>query len=473
MIYRILIDGVDATADVIEATWRLGVKRADDRVGTGRGRLIMDNETGVYGSERMGALAMAQGTPVSIDIDDGGSWRRLFTGEVAYTEPQAGDYGRRMVTLSIVTVESRLLHTMVRPGLLLDVRSDEAIEAVLSHVDLDGLPRDVGEGAARFASFGEQWGGGAAALRVIQAVAQAEGGRFMADREGVVVFRGRDYGLSAGDPDATLAGLGEDAAYTYGGEVYNRVRVSIRPRRVGTPNTVLWRLDGAQRIRPNRPLTMIVRLRDSQGRGVGAAYIETPTAGVDYVANTQPDGSGTDKTGNVSVSIVAIEGGAVTLSIENSGANAVYVLAGAQVRGTPVLGGDVAWVERSDHASAAAYGPRTLSLPLPLLDSVEAGEARADFELAGRSDPRGVLARLTLSERAGFGYAMARSLFDRVRVIDPHTGHDGVYTIIGELHRVTMGGTRHQTVWTLERLPMTAYWTVGVGMLGGGTALAG
>lgn len=473
MKYRILIDGVDATADVVEARWRLGMGRPDERVGAGRGRLVMDNEGGQYAPERGGSLALAQGAPVTIDIDDGGSWQRLFTGEVAYAEPQAGEYGRRMATLSIASVEARLLQTVVRTGLLLDVASHEAIESVLSHPDLDSLARDVGQGAARFASFGEQWGGGVAALRVIQAVAQAEGGRFSVDREGVLIFRGRDAALSAGDPDATLNGLGEDAAYTYGGEVYNRVRVSVRPRRVGNPNTVLWTLDGAQRIRPNRPLIMTMRLRDSQGRAVGAAYIDAPVAGTDYQANTEPDGSGVNKTAHITINVVAIEGGAVTLSIENSGANAVYLLAGAKLRGTPVLGGDVVWVERSDHTSAAAYGPRTLTLPLPLLDSVEAGEARADFELTGRADPRGALVRLTLSERAGFNYAMARSLFDRVRVIDPHTGHDGVYTIIGETHRITMGGARHQVVWTLERLPLTEYWTVGLGMLGGGTALAG
>lgn len=473
MRYRVMIDEIDVTADVVEASWRLGVRRVDDRVGTGRGRLIMDNEAGIYAPERDGAWSVAQGTPVTIEMDDGGSWLRLFTGEVVYLEPQAGEYGKRLVTVSIATVESRLLHTLIRPGLLLDVRSDEAIEAVLSHPDLDGLSRDIGAGAAVFASFGELWGGGAAALRVISAVAQAEGGRLMADRDGVLVFRGRDSELSAGEPVATLTGLGEDAEYTYGGEVYNRVRVSVRPRRVGSPNTVLWTLDGAQRLRPNRPLTMIVRLRDGGGRVVGAAAIESPVAGVDYVANTSPDGTGTDTTGDVTMTVVAVEGSSVTLRLENSGANAVYVLAGAQVRGTPVLGGDVAWVERSDHESAGLYGPRSLSLALPLLDSVEAGEARADLELAERSDPRGALVRLTLSERAGFGYAVARTLFDRVCVIDPHTGHDGVYTIIGEAHRVTMGGARHQTVWTLGRTPLAGYWTLNVGELGGGTALAG
>ncbi len=473
MMYRVMIDDVDATADVVEMSWRLGVRRVDDRVGRGHGRIILDNEDGQYAPERDGALGFSPGTPVTIEVDDGGSWRRMFTGEVAYAEPQAGEYGRRMATLSIAGTESRLLHTLVRPGLLLDVMSHEAIESVLSHPDLDGLPRDVGEGAAHFASFGEQWGGGAAALRVIQAIAQAEGGRFSADREGVLTYRGRDYALVSGSPDATLDSLGEDATYIYGGDVINRVRVGVRPRRVGNPNTVLWTLDGAQRIRPTRPLTLIVRLRDGQGRAVGAAYIESPEVGVDFTANAQPDGMGDDKTSDVSVTVVAIEGGAVTLAIENSGANAVYLLDGARVRGTPVIGGDVAWVERSDNTSAAAYGPHTLSLQIPLLDSLEAGESRADFELAGHADPRGALSRLTLSERAGFGHALARSLFDRVRVMDPHTGHDGVYTLIGEMHKVTMGGARHQTVWTLERTPSAEYWSVGLAPLGVSTLLAG
>lgn len=470
--YRVIIDGTDATDDVVELSWSIGVRRPEDRVGISRGRIVLDNESGQYAPEQVGALALAQGALVVIEAEDGAGWRRLFTGEVEYAEPSAGEFGQRMATLAIAGAESRLARCFVRVGLRLNVGADEAVEAVLDHPDLAALPRDIGTTSARFASFGEQWGGGAAAIRIVQAVAQAEGGRFAADRDGVLVYRGRGDALSAGGPAATLDRLGEGASYTYGGEVYNRIRVGVRPRRVGAPNTTLWTLDGPQRLRPNRDLTLIVRLRTPDGRTVGAASVEPPVSGSDFTANTQPDGSGADATGQVGVYIVAVEGGAVRLRVENTGANAVYLMPGARLRGTPVIGGDTVWVERSSPSSAAAFGPRTLSVALPLLDSVESGEERADFELAGRANPRGQLRRLTLSERAGLGHALARSLFDRVRILDPHTGHDAVYTIIGEAHRISMGGARHQTVWTLERLPQAEYWTVGVAPLGVESRLA-
>jgi hypothetical protein len=220
-------------------------------------------------------------------------------------------------------------------------------------------------------------------------------------------------------------------------------------------------------------LVLTVRLRDEQGRALGAAQVDTPLAGFDYMANTQPDGSGPDVTAQITVTIDAVEGGMVTLRVVNTGSSAVYLMSGARLVGTPIIGGEMAWVQQSDAGSAAAYGPHTLSLALPLLDSLEAGEARAAFELLNRANPRGQLTRLLLSERAGWGAALARTLFDRVRVIDPHTGHDGVYTIVGEGHQVTQGGARHQTTWVLERLPLASFWRVGLSGLGMETRLAG
>jgi hypothetical protein len=470
--YRVKVDDEDITDDVLEVAWRLGVRRPSDRVGDGRGRLVLDDPDGRYALERAGSLAFSVGAPLTVEMDDGGGWRRMFTGAVAYLEPQTGAYGRRLAALSFEAGEAVLGRCVARTPLLLDVRADAALALVLDHADLADLPRDLGVAGVRFASFGEQWGAGASALRVVQAITEAEGGYCMVDREGVLTFRGRLAG--AGAPDATLDRLGVGAEYTYGAQVVNRVRVGVRPRRVGTPDTVLWTLDGAQRIRPNRDLRMVVRLREPvTGRAVGVALVETPVAGSDYVGNTQPDGLGADATGQLVVHIESVEGGAVALRIENTGANAAYLMAGARLRGTPILGGDVAWVERSAPASAAAYGPRTLSLSLPLLDSVEAGEWRADAELAQRADPRGQLSRITLNERAGLGLLAARTLFERVRVVDPHTGHDGLYVILGEQHVVRDGGARHMATWTLERVPDGAVWQVGVSGLGIETRLAG
>src|SRR5690606_23168514 len=158
-------------------------------------------------------------------------------------------------------------------------------------------------------------------------------------------------------------------------------------------------------------------------------------------------------TAAVSIDVIALEGSAAKLRLNNASANTVYLMPGAQLRGTPLLGGQPASVEASDTISIAAYGLHPLELRLPLLDSAEFAADLAAWELERRAEPSGAVTMLTLSQRTRYADALALSLFDRARVIDAQTGHDRVYAIVGESHIVTAGGTRHSVVWTLEPVP--------------------
>lgn len=464
-------DTRDITASVLELRWRLGFAHPYDSVARpGTGQIVLDNRDQSSSPELDPDGLLAPGTAVLIEADYDG-WQPLFTGLVSHVEPAMGELGVRRTLVHIETADAALSRVTVRIPVLADVRAGEIIDAILDTPPLDTIPRDVDTGASVFAYAGDQWGGGISALAAAHQAAGAERGRVFTSRDGTLTFTSRPAGLAPASVDATFDAEADSARMIYGASFVNRVRITLRPRALGTPASTLWTLAGVQRLRPGVPLTLIAPLRDGQGRRAGAVSVIDPVAYTDFTANAARDGSGADATAVVSITILALEGSAARLSIENTSAATVYLMSGATLRGTPLLGGQPVAIEDADDASIAAYGQRTLDLRLPLVDSLDSAHELAEWELQRRAGLASVTS-LTLTDRVRYADALPLTLFHCVRLIDPHTGHDAVYRIIAESHAVTQGGHRHTIAYTLEPAPVDSYWTLGVSTLGTATLLS-
>lgn len=462
----------DITDALLEMRWRLGMAQPYDTLAApAAGELLLDNRDQAASPELDADDLFAPGTAVVIAYDDG-DWQPLFTGVVARTVPDMGEYGQRRTTVFLEGADAALARLTVRTAVLADVFPGDAIAAILDTPPLDAIPRSLARGALPFVSVGDQWDDGLRADSAIRQIAAADRGRVHLTRDGTLTFRSRHTGLSDLSPHLTLNAEAETAALTYGSEMINAVRISLRPRAAGAPATTLWTLANAQRLRPGAQLSIIAPLHDGQGRRAGAVSVITPVAYTDFTANLNADGSGMDMTAHVSVTVLALEGSAARLQLTNSGTSTMYLQAGARLRGTPLLEGQPVTIEASDAASIAAYGQWPLSLSLPLLDSVEAAHDLAAWEVQARPEPHGRVTTLTLSDRVRYADALPLTLFSRVRLIDPHTGHDGVYAIVAEAHTVTRGGLRHSICYTLEPVPPYPYWTLGLSHLGTETRLA-
>jgi hypothetical protein len=461
----------DITPSVLSLRWRIGMNRPYDSVAApSSGEIVLDNRSRAASPELDAQHLFAPGAAVTIECQYDG-WQTLFAGYIAHAAPDMGDRGPRRTVITLEGPEAALSRVPVALPVMANPRAGELVEAVLDMPPLDAIPRDLDSGSSVFAYAGDRWDG-LSADSAIRQTADAERGRFYTARDGTLTFRGRHAGLSDVSPHAAFDAHADEARMVYGGALVNHVSIGLRPRALGTPASVLWTLAGPQRLRPGAQLRLIVPLRDSAGRRIGAVDAVTPVPYTDYTASTSPDGAGSDTTAAVSIDVIALEGSAARLRLNNTGANTVYLMAGAQLRGTPLLGGQPARVEASDAVSIAAYGLLPLDLRLPLLDSVDSAASLAAWELERRAQPSGAVTMLTLGQRTRYADALALSLFDRVRVIDAQTGHDRVYAIVGESHIVTAGGTRHSVVWTLEPAPAAAYWTVGVSPLGTATRIA-
>ncbi len=461
----------DITPRVLSLRWRIGMNRPYDSIAApSSSEIVLDNRDQSASPELDAQALFAPGTAVLIECQCDG-WQTLFAGRIAQTAPEMGDRGARRSVIALEGPEAALSRVPVTLPVMAALRAGEIVGAILDLPPLDAIPRDLDGGASVFAYAGDRWDGLSAESAIRQA-ADAERGRFYTSRGGTLIFRGRHAGLSDVTPHAVFDAQADDARMIYGGALVNHVSVGLRPRALGTPGSVLWTLASAQRLRPGAQFKLIVPLRDSAGRRIGAIDAITPVAYTDYTASTSPTGAGSDASADVSIDVIALEGSAAKLRLNNGGANTVYLMPGAQLRGTPLLGGQPARVEESDAVSIAAYGLHPLELRLPLLDSAESAADLAAWELERRAQPSSAVTMLTLGQRTRYADALALTLFDRVRVIDGQTGHDRTYAIVGESHIVTAGGTRHSIVWTLEPAPSAAYWMVGVSQLGTETRIA-
>ncbi|MDX1993705.1 MAG: hypothetical protein SF029_15055 [bacterium] len=465
------------TTDVLEMEWRLGLAQAYDSAAAPlTGRLLLRNEDGRNSPGfpiQPGQTPLFPGRLIQIQATRDGVIYRLLQTTIERTEPAPGSYGPRTTTVTLSGPERELAATVVLSNLLVNIRADGVLRTVLSREGLGRYVQSFDTGKVTFSYVGDTWLDGVPAALPIRQVTEAEGGRFFTDRRGRLVFYHRDRVRSRVTPQATFDETAEAVDYAFGRDLVNQVRVRVRPRGVGAPGSTLWQLENPQLLRPGSANTRIftVRMRDASDRPMGALAVITPIAGVDYVANTQPDGTGLDVTASLTVAVLAVEGSAVKLQLTSSASTNIYLLTGARLRGTPLYQADPMVVEQGDSRSITRHGLFAREYDLPYIDTIDSADARAKTELARRKNPGGAVSTLSLSDVSHPLPILERTLFDRITVKDAQLRHEADYFIIAEVHHIDLGGYRHRVTWTLEAANPANAWQLGRSALGQTTRL--
>lgn len=497
--YIITVDSDDdglgevITPTVLEVSWRLGMEAAYDSVAAPSwARVVVRNRDGAYSE----AGPLRPGQRLSIASDDGATVRVHFTGVIRAIEPSAGEYGPRTATIWAAGAEAVLAASRVRQAWGGPSRADDIINRILDAVPFrrpiltgyclvgvagynalgtaklfgPAIARDLQSGKSLLLSGGEDWGAGVRASDAIQQMASAERGRFFIARDGTAVFLNRHHTLTVEEASATFRDDMEGLSYSYGADVVNHVRVTMRPRLVGAAGEILWALANPQPLPPRASRRIIAPYRDAEQRPSGALAVIPPRRGSDYLAATAAQG-GQDRTEAVVVALVQAAASAATLDIRNTSDETLYLTA-LNLRGTPLRVGDRLALEQSDETSASFYGRGTLDLELSALGDIETAEQLARYELARRKDPRGVARALDVAANRHPQHALARTLFDRIAIQESQTGHSADYFIIGEAHTVDRGGARHRVRWTLEPADSERFVIIGYSALDSGRVLA-
>jgi len=491
--------GEGISADVLRLDWRLGMDAPYASVAAPiAARITVRSPTRAYSPEYT-ANDLSPGKPIRIQSYDGTTTRTHFTGFISRVEPTAGNQGERLAVIHAGGPEAQLAQNRIRLPPQVNRRADQIIIAILETLPLRqthlkgywllGLtgqaelgsntrlaeiyPRSIDEGRSIFPYTADTWLSGIAAADALRQLVESERGRLFVNRAGEIVFYSRHHTLRDITSDATFTDNMDALDYRYGADVVNRVGVTVLPRSIGAAGTTLWTLATPQIIAPGDSgvRQIIVRYRDSTERPFGALVVQAPAPGVDYQANTLPDGSGVDRTAQLGVLLAESSASAAVLTVRNNGADTLYLLAGTRLRGTPILQGDPIRLEHTDWTSVSRHGLGELALNLPALGSLDEADQLARFELVRRKDPRGLIGRIQVSGVNHLPQVLARTLFDRITITETQTDHSTAYFIIAEEHTVDLGGARHQVSWLLESAA-APFWIVGTSLLDTDTVLA-
>ena len=359
-----------------------------------------------------------------------------------------------------------------------DQRSDQIVQTILAALPVTPRQTALQTGRSTFDyALDDLRGERATALEALHRVTVSELGYFTADADAAdgetVVFldryaRAHQQAAPTEFRAAAQVALARDIA-----DVIDTARVGIPLRRVdaGT-TTVLYQLgDAAPAIVSGDTIHPFGPYRDpaQEAQRVGGADMQTPVAGTDYVANSAPDGTGTDRTSQLTVT-ASFGASGVRWTITNPGPGTVY-LTRLQARGRGIYDYARAYLEAVDPTAGTSRGVITLGLPYQA--DLRVGQDVADHLLQVYGTPQTRPTAVTIHaarDATRAQVAVAVGLHDRITVIDAPTGVD-VTSHVNRIAYQVGAPDDVRVTYALAPTDEADVWILGVSRLGETTRL--
>lgn len=352
-------------------------------------------------------------------------------------------------------------------------------KAELGHNTILGELSDYLEtetGISTFIIIGDQWSDGVTVYGALRDAVGREGGRLFVNRQGKIIFWNRDHFPLTTTVQTTIDNSMTQTQYEFGDLFVNRVTVRARPRSIGTTNQTLGVLNKATKIPAGGSKEISFRYADQVSSGVSVAGKNAlaPVQITDFTANSAEDGSGSNYTSSVTAVIVEESGTRCKVSYSNAAGVEVWLQPGMQIRGIKITDFGEVDTERVNSLSMLQFGLRPYTYPF-VMDDVAEAENMAAFMLQNRQGPRGRVKSLELAAYANgemLTQALARTIGDRIVVLEEQTDINAAYFIISESHRLSGD---YRVTWQLEPAAVSQYWIMalaGYGEVGETTILA-
>ena len=293
------------------------------------------------------------------------------------------------------------------------------------------------------------------ALPTIWRLQDEEDGLIYVDGLGFVILENRTHRTSA--PHTTSKATYKD---TYDGSnpaftdltwddgheyVENLIRVKYRVA-VKSGTVVLWKSDQALDTSVAIPIGASETMNflvETQDYDAAFSWV-TPVSTTDYTVNTSADGTGTDKTAQVTVSYQntsTVLGKFHHLRVVNNDASA-YFITKLQTRGVGLTYEDETTMEASDTTSQSAYGERRKVIECLFIDREQAAQDLADNREDRRDDPKTVIEiTLAAGDKVTLHDMIQRRISDRVTVDYSDMTINEDFFVEGESWTISEGGT--------------------------------
>lgn len=204
----------------------------------------------------------------------------------------------------------------------------------------------------------------------------------------------------------------------------------------------------------------------------------TPVITTDFLANTQADGLGTNKSAAITVATSKFAN-SMKISLTNTDAGVVYITF-LQARGTAVWKNDPIRIVSEDAASQTKFGKRTFPLPGKFYPSTTVAKSYVDAGIARFKDQLAVLSIRYQADQSSshMTQALTRTVGERISVVANGTlasgaqlGIVGDFFIEAEQHETDLSA--HYVTYQLsDARTVSGYWLLGVNLLGTDTKLA-
>lgn len=371
------------------ASVRRGRSSVNDQFAPGSMTVTLDNQTGLFSPfSSSGALYgnILPGRAIKLEVVHSAVTYPIYYGYITDFQQSRTPNGVPSVVINALDAFDVLRLGEIRTALLESQAVNAIITTILDDIGWAAGLRDLDTAVQTCERF---WQHRATPLGALRMAAQQEcGGSLFMSGDGKVTFRNRNYrsGLAS---SATVTGPQALGFSVRRDDFYDEVHHTRAGLVEDASVTALYTLSPQGRIL--MPGSTDPRNTIHFEFATGGKDVVTPVATTDYNANAAADGSGTDKTAQVTVSSFTEYGGGGTIVFNNLDSSPVYLYGtpGLQVRGTAIRRStDDRTIEVS--GSAPVVTGQVLSEEFAFLDDVSTVSGYAHFRAAvhGSVQPR-------------------------------------------------------------------------------------
>lgn len=420
----------------------------------------------------------AIGLNVRLAITYSGTTYYKFRGRLLSANPIAGKYRDRYTEVVVTDWMDEAARWLLK-GIATQVnqRSDQIFSTIVAAIPIAPAAQSVGTGKDTYPyGLDNAKDETSTALSEFQRLAASEYGQIFVKGDttqgGTLVFEGRTVREGNSTNAITLTETMTDFQLpTTRDDIYNRILVTVHPRRVDTSNVVLYSQNSVPSIAAGQTLIINGPYKDPTQTSirVGGTSMVALVATTDYTMNTAADGSGTDLTGSCTVTVV-YSANSATFTIKNNDATRTAFVTKLQCRGIGLYDYENAIAIAEDATSQNTYGIAPLDYDMPYQNDSGVASGLASYLLSLYKSPFAIPRTVTIFANTSdtlMQAALQRDVGSRIGLSETMTGAStgagGMigYFINGVDFSITPGQNLEVT-WTLAPAAATPFWLLGV-----------
>jgi len=409
-------------------------------IGADAGTFELTNEVGSFSPGLQGSLL--PGRRVKLDATYSGSSFSLYSGRIKSiaTRPVIGE---RTTVIEAATEIDRMTRTLLNTGIFTSINAGSLYTEIMSRCSVQSFAvPDLISDTVDFAWYRDR-----SASNALDQLIQSGYYQAFTDGAGTINLRGRYFGV-LGTPVSTVT-QAMDMNYRLTDErVINSVKVSATPRKqISDVSTIAWIAQPIV-IPASESLGFFVSFLDPRDPGstTPVGSIVSLVSSQDYYAAANADGSGSDFTSTLSVSVTAFGESAVCSLFNGTGTDAY--LTRFQIRGYPILSGADYRPQTDDSSSQAVYGLMELAIEESLITDFTYLKDFTNLLINERKEPR---AGVSVTQVNEFPDLLSREVGDVLSIVNSITGINSMWAIRSMEHEISLlSGLEHRVSYELE-----------------------